>query len=355
MFYRWRRMGEANRGRVWRLYGWFSGLMMCGSCVGVVAWASNMIFLVNIFTANDSADVVQLTSQFALAYRWTSAFLVTYGLEFLCLSAAKLMVLDRMSSFAAPQGTLDRRPLWRWVAAGRAVMAVVVLGNAVGFAANVAAAVHYHQAADYMSAASALYAANKTKDGRKFRVLGLKEVQTGGDCTSVQSFCEVAVLLLIVSAFVAVGALSARRVSSRLQSVEAASSVSSATGRALRLQILGTTGFVFVSFVVRSVHSAMLAFALQFRDYGSRCSDDPCDPCYNEYTHISIWMTYTPEFQLTIVLISSPLTLLVALWGMTTRFTLQLMKSAEREPLLLLNPMASTRQGYEPKPRLLPS
>jgi hypothetical protein len=40
---------------------------------------------------------------------------------------------------------------------------------------------------------------------------------------------------------------------------------------------------------------------------------------------------------------------------MTTRFTLQLMKSAEREPLLLLNPMASTRQGYEPKPRVLPS
>jgi hypothetical protein len=66
-------------------------------------------------------------------------------------------------------------------------------------------------------------------------------------------------------------------------------------------------------------------------------------------------MTYTPEFQLTIVLISSPLTLLVALWGMTTRFTLQLMKSAEREPLLSLNPMASTTQGSEPKPRLLPS
>jgi hypothetical protein len=73
------------------------------------------------------------------------------------------------------------------------------------------------------------------------------------------------------------------------------------------------------------------------------------------YTLISRWMMYTPEFQLTIVLISSPLTLLVALWGMTTRFTLQLMKSAEREPLLLLNPMASTRQGSEPKPRLLPS
>jgi len=26
MFYRWRRMEEEDRGRVWRLYGWFTAL-----------------------------------------------------------------------------------------------------------------------------------------------------------------------------------------------------------------------------------------------------------------------------------------------------------------------------------------
>ena len=31
------------------------------------------------------------------------------------------------------------------------------------------------------------------------------------------------------------------------------------------------------------------------------------------------WMSFTPEFQSTIVLVSSPLALLVALWGMTTK------------------------------------
>ena len=35
MFRRWRRMQEEDRGRVWRLYGWYSALMTCGSCVGV--------------------------------------------------------------------------------------------------------------------------------------------------------------------------------------------------------------------------------------------------------------------------------------------------------------------------------
>ena len=40
MFYVWRRMQEEDRRRVWLLYGWFSGLMLCGSCFGVVTWAA---------------------------------------------------------------------------------------------------------------------------------------------------------------------------------------------------------------------------------------------------------------------------------------------------------------------------
>ena len=44
-----------------------------------------------------------------------------------------------------------------------------------------------------------------------------------------------------------------------------------------------------------------------------------CEPsCYNVFTHVGFWMHRTPEFQLVIVLVSKPLPLLVALWGMTT-------------------------------------
>jgi hypothetical protein len=52
-------------------------------------------------------------------------------------------------------------------------------------------------------------------------------------------------------------------------------------------------------------------------------------------------MIYTPEFQLVVVLVSSPLALLVALWGMTPKATLQLMKSSKRETALSLNPVKS--------------
>ena len=62
-----------------------------------------------------------------------------------------------------------------------------------------------------------------------------------------------------------------------------------------------------------------------------------CDQvCFNVYFHISTWMFYTPEFQAMVVLISSPLTLLVALWGMTSKATLQLMKSSKRQALVSL-------------------
>jgi hypothetical protein len=83
-------------------------------------------------------------------------------------------------------------------------------------------------------------------------------VQLGGSISSVQMLCEVIVLLLIVIEFGELDVLSARRESSMLLGVDAASSAA-ATGRALRLQILGTTAFVFISFLIQSALSIMFA------------------------------------------------------------------------------------------------
>ena len=42
MFWRWWRMEEEHRQRVWALYGWFCGLMCVGSVFGAVTWAAWM-------------------------------------------------------------------------------------------------------------------------------------------------------------------------------------------------------------------------------------------------------------------------------------------------------------------------
>jgi hypothetical protein len=43
------------------------------------------------------------------------------------------------------------------------------------------------------------------------------------------------------------------------------------------------------------------------------------------------WLLYTPEFQLIVVLISSPLAMIVAMWGMTSDSMLQRMQSNRRQ------------------------
>ena len=98
-----------------------------------------------------------------------------------------------------------------------------------------------------------------------------------------------------------------------------------------------TTVVVFVTFVVRSVQSTMLAVSRQLQDTATRCPGlGRCDPsCINVFTQITEWMLRTPEFQVTVVLVSSPLTLLVALWGMTSEQTLHAMKSKVQEVPLM--------------------
>ena len=342
MLYLWWRMDEEGRRRVWSLYGWFCGLMVCGSCFGAVTWAARMMQDENGINAQDALsrrDFVQGDSLVALSYSWAAVFLVMYAIEFMCLSAARLMVLDRMSDFAAGQDEVTRK---RWAAGGRMVMAVVVLGNAVGLAANVAAAVHAQRAAEAASTASALFAANSTQLARESVSLSQTELQLSLSIAAVQSFCEVAVLLLIVAAFVVAGVACARVIRSRLRAVDAAS-VPAAVGNyvhfvggELRRRMVVTTVVVFVAFVVRSVQSTMLAVSRQLQDGADGQRRCPgvffCDPsCFNEFTHITQWAVFTPEFQVTVVLVASPLTLLVALWGMTSSQTLHAMTSKEQE------------------------
>ncbi len=296
-----------------------------------------MMASVNGFKGNDGfsrGDLVQSTSLIALSYSWGAVFDVMYAIEFLCLSAARLMVLDRMSDFAAGQDDGTRQ---RWAAGGRMVMAVVVLGNAVGLAANIASAVHSQRAAEAASTASALFAANSTQLARESFSLSQTELQLTISISSVQSFCEVAVLLLIVAAFVVAGVVCARVVSSNLLMVDRASAPA-AVGRELRRRMVVTTTVVFVAFVVRSVQSTMFAVARQLQDTATRCPGVTgfCDAsCHNVFTHMHQWAANTPEFQVTVVLVSSPLTLLVALWGMTSRQTLHAMKSKKQEVPLM--------------------
>jgi len=323
MFLRWLRMDGQGRQWAWWLYGWFSGLMLCGSCFGAVAWGAWMQNLVLGFKSFVlTLTAAEMLSLYAQSQHWDAVFVITYAIAFFCLSVAKLMALDQMMNFAVSKSQDMPR---RWVVGGRVVMAGVVVGNVVGLCGNVAASVYFQQSAESWSAASFAYAANNTDAGLNFFNLGYRQDQLALSTQAVQLFSEVAVLLLIIAAFAVTGAACRRRFTS-------AQLDDTAEGRHLWRQIVGTAAFVFVTFLLRAVYSTMFALANALQDDEASCpSNNLCDgSCYNTYALMQSWITYAPEFQLSVELISSPLTLLVALWGMTSKHTLRLMQSRRR-------------------------
>ena len=108
--------------------------------------------------------------------------------------------------------------------------------------------------------------------------------------------------------------------------------VAGAAGRQLLRKIACTFTVVFVTFLLRAIYSIMFALAIALQsEYSDHCSFGSCEPCHNTFSLMFLWTVHTPEFQLIVVLLSSPLALLVALWGMTDVRALELMTSNRKE------------------------
>ena len=192
-------------------------------------------------------DEVQL--YYARAYLWSAAFLLLYAVEFFCLSAAKLMVLDRVQDFAAvgSDGSISGRSKL-----GRVVMGIVVVGNFVGLGCNIASASFFKQTADLRLRAAAAYSSNSSAAASDLIALSKQKSQIGDTTASVQYFSEVApahlaraiacsktfhsplqvaVLIVIIIAFAVVGVTSARLIRSALRRLQLAASQSSFAAR----------------------------------------------------------------------------------------------------------------------------
>jgi hypothetical protein len=351
MFFLWWRMRREDELRSCRLYGWYCGLMMCSCCFGVVAWASFMMYNA------DTKDPVPGNALDGSINVYLALHCVTYAIEFMCSSAAELMVLERMSDFVAPQGGTLKK--W-WGLGGRIVMTVVVIFNCIGLAACIAAAVHWIRSDTASSTGISYFAANNTAKASEFFRVYRDERLRGYFIWSAQQICEVAVLLFIVAAFLVTGVVCIRRISATLRGVRIMSAVrefyhrshlvssvledAASQGKNLQLRMVATTAVVFAALLLRSVLSIIIVVSLVA--YASLLSNDSefskcpgfkmCDSsCTNVNVHICFWFFDTPEFRPTIVLISSPLVMLVALWGMTTQSIWQRMKPNQRADTLL--------------------
>ena len=71
--------------------------------------------------------------------------------------------------------------------------------------------------------------------------------------------------------------------------------------------------------------------AFRAKDLCSATRTPVCPEPYNQFALMQLYLLYTPELQMLVVLISSPLALLVALWGMTSGRTLQAMRHGTKQ------------------------
>jgi len=342
MFTRWWRLDEEGRRDVWRLYGVFTALMCVGSCVGVAVWTVRMgLSAAALFVSvnnrlypppmlNPNYSLPQILSILANSYTYSAGDNFLYPIEFLCLSIVKLTVLDRMEDFF-----VELRDKERWARAGRVVMVLVFAGGVVGIGGDIASGVFNLQAAELVHSA-----ASAAQNGKIFTTIELvtdsqRRNELAVQVQSIQEFAELCTLLLIMAAFVVVGVMCARRVDSSLASMTAHAG---AKAKHLRRQIVVTAAVVFVTFLLRAVFASFNAVSASRQNLGASCQDPcsatatpNCSEPYNQFAHMQIFLVYTPELQMLVVLISSPLALLVALWGMTSGRTLQAMRHGTKQ------------------------
>jgi hypothetical protein len=285
-------------------------------------------------------EILSMWSSGLLHY---AAWQIMYSIDFLFLCAAKLIVLDRMRGFSVPQQN-KIATVARW-----AVPTIFILGCVAGVCGSIASAVTRRRAVSVLAeaiSAAILFKVASSSQSKSLRnqvdasYERLLEVLKAAELTdSVSQFSEMVMLVLLVACFLVAGILCAHRVRSVMRSSTSGGGVS-ASAKRLHRQIVLTAAVVFVTFLPRAVFISLKAVSggLQDLDTGEclvPCSDvairptradfstpTSCKTPFNQYVHMSLFLFYTPEFLLLVVLISS-LSQVVALWAMTSDRMLQ--------------------------------
>jgi hypothetical protein len=143
------------------------------------------------------------------------------------------------------------------------------------------------------------------------------------------SICEGCSLVIMLVSFLAAGVLCIRRFYSGVtnSATEAGRQI-----KKVRLQITVTVSTVFVTFLMRSLYAAALAASRRDGQISLLFTISPqctvktavfCSTCQEVGLIVQTWLWLCPAFSFTVFLLSSPVTILVSLWGMTTDHIVQ--------------------------------
>jgi hypothetical protein len=382
MLIRWRRLRVDAKDGLWSLYGAFTACMSFSSCMNAASWATYIgAFTGNYVLVSYLPDAVQqvvipshtaiyrfdhVMSNMASSRSYWAAWQVLHSISLTFFSATNMMVLDRMRAFSLPHK--------KFVIPARAGMAIVIAICLVGVAGSITSAalktkvsaLSSQTAAAYLNLTAWRNAGRRPLPSARL-TLALWDSTRSADqdaikLDSIQEFSEMSVLLIHVLAFLVVGILCARRVSSSLLALNAhADADASASFTRLHRQIVFTAAVIFITFLPRATFASMKAASNALQDLGSctclpLCSDvvvphsgpkSNCPRPCNMWFHLGLYLQFSPEFNLLVVLISTSLVQLVVLWGMTSERMLHAMQARDHRQVTLavaLGMAARTRQ-----------
>ena len=294
----------------------FTFASFVGSAFSLVTWSIHLASSVAYIDALSlgTADSSKSSADNSRNYTLTSAYFVLRSVEFTVVSVAKLLILDRMTQFAVKHA--EATLVERMTVAQRGVIGIVLAFNAAAVVASLASTRYFALAAAADASAAAAFSSNQKDEGASLLLDAKHHAQDGNTCVGIIEVCFVVVLLIILVAFVATGVFVSLRIRHFLVGTglgQSASDVRSA--RHLLLQTCVTIAVVFSTFLLRTVFE-LLGMLAEFSNLETGCA--PCDPCQSEYYLITVWIQATPEVTAIVVALAEPLTLLVALWGMTS-------------------------------------
>jgi hypothetical protein len=371
MYFLWRRLKEDHKRRVWRLYGWYTGLACIGSAFGATTAFIGVIYeqyVVQLTQARNSAE--QIARELQVSF-WVSTMVVPDALEIFFISIALLIVLDRLVhvAFATSSGLSARLVLSERVIAG-----LVVGLNVLSVCFSAAASYYFHRCIPPLEHAAAAMSANDHTSSKAHMQEFRKMKSLSNNVYAVQMFTESAALIFVVSTFSVVFIVCSRRIrginrraiaesslrqqaklsqeASELQTLETTevsdghAGESSFTSDNKRKISIHTAGLVDnmkavhrqIFFTVAVVFLSLLCMAICLTFYGTVTLSDSryassdgdislCDPKATTNSLIGNWMTLNPHFFILTVYMPGPIAMLVALWGMTSDLMLKIIKT----------------------------
>ena len=101
LLFRLLRLPQSTRTTMWSHITAFTGLFLLGSLSGIAAWSFRIVIRVQDYNAIKATDKAQAQELVSEKYRVQGGWFAFYGLEFFCLSLAKLLVRIRCTPHPA--------------------------------------------------------------------------------------------------------------------------------------------------------------------------------------------------------------------------------------------------------------